>query len=195
MPTINNAITFSVNASMRIRDVQAEQGYSHTRWSDDDLLDVRREIRDFYRREQRLVCAYCREVISVRAAASAPIEHIVSKSQYLQFMFEPKSLCVTCGDCNEYKSNRETLADPAMVRSYKRRYPEDSTKYRAFHPHFDEYSDHIIKVRFLYFNKTPKGNYTIYVCNLNRFVEMFGMSQEFLDNLDVLAEQERFHSG
>jgi 5-methylcytosine-specific restriction endonuclease McrA len=193
MPAINNSITFSAIAIAKITEVKREPEYSHTRWADDDLLEIRREIRDFYRREQRLTCAYCREVISVRAAACAPIEHIVSKSQYLQFMFEPKNLCVVCGDCNEFKGSRESMADSALVREYKRVYPSDSNKYRGFHPHLDDYEDHIIKAKFLYFNRSPKGSYTIYVCNLNRFVETFGLSQEFLDDLDTIAEQERFH--
>lgn len=194
MPTINNAIVFTQEALGKIQDAKAKPGYSHKSWESDDLLSVRREIRDFYRREQRLICAYCREVISARAAASAPIEHIAPKSAYLQFMFEPKNLCVVCGDCNEYKSNREVLAEPVMRRENKRDYPLDSDNYRSYHPHFDDYQAHILKVEHLYFQRSPKGAYTIYACNLNRFVEMFGMSQEMLDNMQIMARQERFHN-
>ncbi len=109
-------------------------------------------------------------------------------------MFEPKNLCVVCGDCNEYKKNREVLVEPAMRRENRRDYPQDSENYRAFHPHFDEYQEHILKVEHLYFQRSPKGAYTIYACNLNRFVEMFGMSQEMLDSMQVMARQERFHN-
>jgi len=74
-----------------------------------------------------------------------------------------------------------------------RTYPEKTDRYRIYHPHFDEYKDHIIKVKFLYLEKSKKGGYTIYVCNLNRFIQEFGVSEDFMNSLETIAEQERFH--
>ena len=194
MPTISNSIQYSDSTQTIITQISLEPGYSHKRWGDDDLEQVRCEIRDFYRREQRANCPYCREPIGLRAAANAPVEHIAPKSRYLQFMFEPKNLCVVCADCNENKSNRDVI-DPLITGNPGRSYPTNATRYRIVHPHFDEYSDHIIKAKFLYFEKTPKGGHTIYICNLNRFIRNFGVSQEFWDDLEILAERERFHGG
>lgn len=195
MPTINNPIVFSMEALQKIAEVQREPGYDHTRWGGADLESVRCEIRNFYRREQRLSCAYCREQIGVQSAASAPVEHIVPKSRYLQFMFEPQNLCVICADCNEFKRSREAFADPPLTGNAIRTYPTDTNRYRLFHPHFDEYQDHIIKVGFLYLEKSGKGAYTIYICKLNRFVQNFGVSEEFMDSLQTITERERFHEG
>ncbi|MGC3489026.1 HNH endonuclease, partial [Pseudomonas aeruginosa] len=79
---------------------------------------------------------------------------------YLQVMVEPKILCVGCADCNENKSNRDVI-DPLITGNPGRSYPTNATRYSIVHPHFDEYSDHIIKAKFLFFDKTPKGGQTI----------------------------------
>ncbi|MEX5495911.1 HNH endonuclease domain-containing protein [Pseudomonas asgharzadehiana] len=194
MPTINNAIQYSDSTLAKITQTTLEPGYNHTRWGDEDLEPVRCEIRDFYRREQRANCAYCREPIGLRAASNSPIEHIAPKSRYLQFMFEPKNLCVVCADCNENKRNREVI-DSLITGNPRLSYPKNSARYRIVHPHFDEYSDHIIKAKFLYLERTQKGGHTIYICNLNRFIRDFGVSQEFWSDLEILAERERFHGG
>ncbi|WP_280375116.1 HNH endonuclease [Pseudomonas sp. BN515] len=175
--------------------MKREPKFSHTRWSDPDLEAIRCEVRDFYRKEQRLNCAYCLNPVTARSAQGAHVDHIVPKSIYPQFMFEPKNLCVTCPDCNEYKSQREVLADPAIKTNPKKKYPTDKKNYRIFHPHLDDYSSNIIKAGFLYFENSPEGGYTIYVCNLNRFTQQFGMSEEFIHNLTLMAEAERFHGG
>lgn len=193
MPTINSCIAFSQESLDKIAAIKQDPNYSHTSWSDVFLESVRCEIRDFYRREQRLNCIYCFRPVAVLAAASAPVEHILPKSLYLQFMFEPKNLCVVCADCNEYKRDREVIADTPLTGRAARDYPIDTSRYRLFHPHFDEYQDHIIKVGDLYFEKSRKGGHTIYVCNLNRFVQTFGLSEEFINSIETMIERERFH--
>lgn len=193
MPIINSIINYSPNSLSAIEEIKNKPDYDHTSWSDDLLEVVRCEIRDFYRFEQQLNCVYCRGQVSARSAASAPVEHILPKSSYLQFMFEPKNLCVTCGDCNEFKGKREVLADEPLKGKALRLYPSDSNRYRLLHPHFDEYEDHITKVGFMYMPNSKKGGHTIYVCNLNRYFEYVGISSEFISDLETLVEKERFH--
>lgn len=193
MPIINNPISYSVSALSTIKSVKKKANYDHTAWSSDLLEEVRCEIRNFYRAEQRLICVYCREIVTARSASGAQVEHIIPKSSHLQFMFEPKNLCVTCGDCNEFKANREVLADAPLTGKALRKYPSDTARYRLLHPHFDEYKDHITKVGFMYMPISKKGSHTIYVCNLNRYFEYVGISSEFISNLETLVEKERFH--
>ncbi len=193
MPAINNSVVFSELNAKKIKAIKKEPGYSHARWKDDDLEEIRREVRDFYRVEQRLNCVYCLNAVTARSALGAHIEHIVSKSQYPQFMFEPKNLCVACPDCNEYKSQREAFADAAMRTNPRRKYPTDIKQYRIYHPHFDEYGKNILKAGHLYFEVSPAGGYTIYICNLNRFSQQFGVSEELINMLTVMAEAQRFH--
>lgn len=191
---IDEAVTLSGVALVLIRAKVASPEYSHLSWGDDDLLPVRREIREFYRDSQRLVCAYCLGPVSDRSAAGAPIEHIVPKSQYLAFMFEPKNLCVICADCNEYKSSRETLTDPVLV-AHRVNYPANSVLFRIVHPHFDVYDEHIARFNRLYVECSDKGGYTIYACNLNRFFRRFGRSDELVNDVELLHQSERFYDG
>ena len=195
MADINNPIRFSADASATIEQVKASHGYSHTDWNNDELEQVRSEVRNHYRAEQRFSCAYCQQPVSQRSAAGAPVEHIANKASYLQFMFEPKNLCVTCPDCNEYKRNREVLADPVLRGNAVRKYPTDTDRFRIFHPHYDTYVDHIRRAGYLYFANSPKGSHTIYVCYLSRFMAAIGLTDELLHDLDVVVQRHRFHGG
>jgi len=195
MPLINTAIVFSPDTASKIVAVKQEPGYSHVRWGDDDLETVRREIRNFYRKEQRFTCAYCRGEVGLIAAVNSPVEHVLPKSQYLQFMFEPKNLCVICADCNTYKKDREGLVETPLIRQALRDYPLDSGRYRLFHPHLDEYDQHIKKVAFLYVALSRKGGYTIFVCHLNRLIEELGVSDELFEDMSVALERARFGGG
>jgi len=192
MPIINNYISYSDATKNKIAEIKVEPGYSHTRWKDEDLEQVRSEIRNFYRREQRGSCVYCRGEISLRGAMNASVEHIAPKSLYVHFMFEPKNLCVICADCNEYKSNREVIED-LVSGNPARKYPTESARYRIVHPHIDEYNEHIVKAGFIYMERTKKGGHTIYLCNLNRWIHNFGVSDELLAGIETLTEWERFH--
>lgn len=66
------------------------------------------------------------------------IEHIVSKDKKVQFMFEPRNLCVACKNCNGAKGSKEVLVNPNRIR-----FPSSSQNYKIIHPHFDTYHEHI----------------------------------------------------
>ncbi|CRM31279.1 HNH endonuclease [Pseudomonas sp. 58 R 3] len=190
MPIINAPLVYSEASQAKINEKVADENYSHRDWSSPDLEGVRCEIRDYYRNVQRLQCVYCLGAVAVRSAAGAPVEHIVPKSQYLNFMFEPKNLCVVCPDCNEYKSKKEVF-DPILV-APRVNYPLMSRAFRIVHPHFDEYGDHILKSNRVYVGCTDKGGYTVYICNLNRFFTRFGRCDEFVDDAELVQKSELF---
>ncbi|MFJ2331473.1 HNH endonuclease family protein [Pseudomonas helleri] len=192
MPLINSPVIFSAKVALKVEEIKKDKERSHTRWSDDDLEDMRREVRNHYRREQKLSCAYCRSDIGAIAAANSPVEHILPKSKYIQFMFEPKNLCVICADCNTYKKDSESLLDSPLDRSAIKIYPLQSHRYRLVHPHLDEYAEHIKKVQYLYISISKKGRYTIYACNLNRILEELGVSEELFEDLGTALERARF---
>lgn len=191
MPKINNPIEFSAESLILIGQKMSSPNFKHTDWGDDDLQDLRAEIRAHYRNEQRLECVYCREPIGVRAAHAAPIEHIVPKSQYISFIFEPKNLCVVCPDCNEYKGKNEVLFEP-VIDTGRIRYPTASASFRIVHPHIDDYEMHIIKANRIYVDITPKGHYTIGICKLNRFFHHFGACDEFVNDAKIAEANENF---
>lgn len=94
------------------------------------------------------------------------IEHIMAKDKKVQFMFEPRNLCVACKDCNGAKSSKEVLVNPGRVR-----FPIRSRDYKIVHPHFDDYGEHISAVvpEEFYRPLTEKGEFTIITCRLLRF--------------------------
>ncbi|MGY2286326.1 HNH endonuclease [Pseudomonas gingeri] len=193
MPTINNAVILSKESLVKIKKIKRNPDFSHQSWSSDELESVRSEIRDFYRNEQRLNCVFCLNPVSAKSALGAHVEHIAPKSLYPQFMFEPKNLCVVCPDCNEYKKNREVMVEKTIKTAAKRDYPQNKEKFRIYHPHYDDYNRNIKKAGFIYLENSPEGGYAIYVCNLNRFIHKFGISDELMKNFDLLLAAERFH--
>lgn len=190
---IDNPVAFSAEAVERIAAICARPDYNHRMWSDESLEPVRCEARDHYRRVQFLTCVYCLNSVAARAAVGAPVEHIAPKSIYPQYMFEPLNLCVCCPDCNEYKSDREVHADPPIKGRAPVAYPVDSKRFRIVHPHFDNYSEHILRAGFLYFPLSDKGSYTFYVCNLARYLHELGMSEALFNDLAAVAQRHQFH--
>lgn len=194
MPIINESVAYNEECLAIIAAKNADPHFMHTNWGDDDLQGLRSEVRNHYRNVQRLTCAYCQERIGVRAAHAAPIEHIVPKSQYLEFIFEPKNLCVICPDCNEYKGKNEVMHEPVIKGPRRTRYPTVSSAFQIVHPHFDDYTTHIIKANRVYVDRTPKGHYTIGICKLNRFFQYFGACDEFINDAELAEANDLFFS-
>lgn len=191
MTKINNPIVYSELSERKISEKMEDPEFTHEAWGGEDLLSVRQEIREHYRNEQRLECSYCRNPISNRAANGASIDHIVPKSQYREFMFEPKNLCLICPDCNEIKSRKDTL--DVLIRNRIRRYPRVSGAFKIVHPHYDVYSQHIYKAHRVYVDLSAKGHWTIGACELNRFYRRFGACDEIVEDIALIEQQQRFH--
>ncbi|QJW54780.1 hypothetical protein HL670_01661 [Serratia plymuthica] len=174
MPDIRDSIVLSKEALKAIESVVAAPTYTFRDWSNDLLKGVRSEIRNFYRTQQRAKCAYCRNVIT-KSALGCHVEHIVPKSKYVDFIFTPKNLCVICPDCNEIKREKE-VADK-LEQAFRRTpkiYPRSGSAFLIYHPHFDNYEDHIIQVDGYYIDRSDKGANTIKMCTLNRRIREFG---------------------
>ncbi len=192
MKTISDPVTFPKELAALINAVMSSDNFTHASWDREDLADLRRHVREHYRNEQRLSCAYCMNPVSNRAVANAPIEYIVPKSLYPHFMFEPRNLCVICADCNEIKRDQEVVAPLDPLLKKRKLYPALSSLFRIVHPHFDVYEDHIAKAKRIYIPLSEKGNWTIYACKLNRFYMRFGKCEELIDDIEVIEAEELF---
>lgn len=194
MPLINNQIEFTEEESQLIDNLKAIEDYDHTKWNADSLIDLRSKIRRFYRLEQQGICAFCKNEISLVAANNANVEHIAPKSKHLDFMFEPKNLCVICVDCNIIKRAQEVVDAIETVNAPegRARYPRASRAFNIVHPHIDEYDDHIKKLGRIYIDKTMKGHFTIGCCKLNRFYHQFDIEDEFIDDVQLNELMARF---
>lgn len=132
-------------------------------WDNKCLDSFKEHIRTYYRKLQHCKCAYCRMDISM-ATSYFTIEHIVPKSMYPEWMYNPKNICLSCAVCNSSKNDKNVLRGGNYVTL-----PTETSEYIIVHPHKDRYSEHIeIIDGLLYKGLTGKGARTIEICNLTR---------------------------
>jgi uncharacterized protein (TIGR02646 family) len=164
--------------------------FTYKDWGEDDLVELKKAIREFYRNQQHGYCSYCRKDVSFHTPDNCHIEHIAPKSKYRDFIFEVKNLCVICAECNKIKRHQETIGvEPDTVKNGKKRkmYPRSSDAFLIIHPHFDNYDDHIeIFGDFIYGDKSEKGGNTIKFCMLNRRLRKFGWRRPYTDNAEIM---------
>lgn len=188
MPEIKSHISISEDSLKKISNKVNCNDFSYKSWNDEDLITVRKEIRDFYRIEQKGICCYCRKEVSLTSSLNCHVEHIVPKSLHEEYMFEPKNLCVVCADCNEIKREQETLGTiPETIKNAnsRKRYPHSSNSFLIVHPHFDLWDEHILVFNDLYVDKTTKGHFTIGACRLNRKLHKFGWEEFTIDDKEM----------
>lgn len=169
MCDITKPITFSEEEIALINEKLEDINFKHTHWSNEDLKELRKGIREYYKKIQSSICVYCRQKLSRRNTSNVHIEHIIPKSLMCHFIFEPKNLCVVCGDCNLIKGDREVLKKDEYILTSKheyKKYPKKSETFKIYHPHYDIYEEHIFKAGEIYFPISEKGQYTVHVCQL-----------------------------
>lgn len=177
MADIDNPVKYQKATIDLIKSLLADPTFDHTKWSADELTEFRKTVRVHYRNEQRGVCAFCKQPISLASTGNCHVEHIIAKSKYREFIFEPKNLCVICTDCNIIKRDKEVQQGDLNVlpNSTKiKRYPRSSKAFLIVHPHFDIWEDHIAQFGKLYVDLSDKGLFTIGACTLNRAIRKFG---------------------
>lgn len=133
-------------------------------WNEDAANPIRKEIKDHYIREQGHLCCYCGILNPSNHGADWTAEHVVPKKLHPVFLFTTNNIAVSCRECNQAKADKETLVDPLAST-----YPMSSDEFFVVHPHFDAWSDHIVRVEFTYAALSKKGSWTIKACKLNRF--------------------------
>jgi len=187
---IINAISYSQEARIHI---DKYDGNDHTYWNVtcEENKAIRKEIREFYRAEQRFHCAYCNRLRQDFNGAQWDIDHIIPKQSHPQYLYTPKNLTVTCKDCNGKKGKVNVLLAHVDASQY---FPISSESYAIIHPHFDKYSDNILcstTVDGMIHHEpfTPKGIKTFNLCGLIRFSEMIAGTSEVIeetgDRLDL----------
>lgn len=153
-------------------------------WNNETNKDVqafRSLIRAHYLSDQKLTCFYCKQYIFSTNGLHWQVEHILPKSSFPQFLFEPQNLIVICPDCNREKGSQNPHVDGDRACTQKT-YPSKSGRFKIIHPLFDKYEDHIERVPANhceypdhYFLKahSTKGKATVRMCDLNRFYQEF----------------------
>lgn len=190
MADITTLVDFPKEYRKIIKDKLLDTRFNHSDWSNDDLREIRKHIRNFYRNLIKK-CTYCHKDISLQSANNCHVEHIIPKSLApIKFIFEPKNLCVICADCNEIKKNKEVEDNVTKNKNIKN-YPRTSDSFLIYHPHFDNYDEHIFKCDDIYIDLSPKGSYTIHICKLNRKAHKYGIEPSILSQSELF---DSFHA-
>jgi uncharacterized protein (TIGR02646 family) len=136
---------------------------SHNDWDTNGVFDpIKTNIKADLRPKQTNKCCYCKKELGYDIK-EVEIEHIVPKSKYEAFTFEPLNLALSCPACNTKKSHTDTLVRPFT------RYTKISKNYLIVHAHLDNFDEHIIIHNDCLFEGiSKKGCRTIEMCELFR---------------------------
>ncbi|MDP2009886.1 MAG: HNH endonuclease signature motif containing protein [Phenylobacterium sp.] len=156
---------FSTEELAKIAAAQRRRG-SLDCWDDEEITPIRQSMKRHYIEIQERICAYCKKTYDVGHLAAWSLDHIIPRETFPEFTFRPENLAATCLDCNTYKSNRPVLVGTRRPVNP----PRTSAKYMIVHPWVDNYRNHIVRRgEYFYDSRSPKGDYTIYICRLSRF--------------------------
>lgn len=196
MPHITEHYRFS-NDELNIIKIVNDEGFTYRDWGSERLEPVRSSIRRFYREAQKGLCPYCMKAVSLQAAGNAHVEHILPKSLFENFIFEPKNLCVICADCNTAKNNSNAINDDELdtCNGAAQTYPRSTRRFKIIHPHIDEYSDHIVRTGIFYIDRSPKGHFTIGICKLNIATHKFGHDEGIINDFEYFQMMHKFQNG
>lgn len=161
MADINNPVNIDAFAAVIANNPNNEGG----NWSLPCYNALKAYIKEHYSILQEDVCCYCK--INLRHGGyGEPIEHIVPKKDRPQWMFLPINLALSCYPCNTKKNADNTLSVNGLASVD---YPEDHTGFSIYHPHFDNWIEHIVEFRdFFLLPISDKGRETFSVCELYR---------------------------
>ncbi|MFJ6269418.1 HNH endonuclease [Pseudarthrobacter oxydans] len=160
---ILNPIVYCEASSALVARYDSQPDKASTYWSEEEVTPVRLEIKAYYIKEQQHLCCYCGIPDPSIHGLDWDVEHVVPQKRRPEFMFTQVNLGVACKECNGSKRDKETLVDPSASA-----YPLTSDAFLVVHPHFDKWSDHILRDHLTYASFTKKGKWTIEECRLNR---------------------------
>jgi len=158
-------VLFSPEEQSIINDKRESEGFCKESWSDKDLAGIKKKIKQHYLVEQNNCCYFCRREHTGKHGNEWTTEHLLSRSDYPEFMFEPFNLCVICWKCNQSKQDKK------IIKGDFGKYPDSSELFQIVHPHFDIYERYFpyYEPEVLYFPWGDKGAFTYLLYNLGRF--------------------------
>lgn len=147
--------------------------------------EFRTSLKHSLRIAQKGRCCYCRRRLGDER--DTELEHFLEKAEFPQYTYEIRNIGLSCSTCNGMKNSRflrisnhltrkaaaAGAANPSVLRSpVVSSAPignfDDANSYRWVHPHFDNFTDHIVVHRsWIYVGKTAKGRRSIGGMKLN----------------------------
>lgn len=163
--------------------LKTDGAQSHHLWSDTQyqhrqlVNKFRAEVKDHYFWHQGYRCCYCSTELQQNARVY-DAEHILDKSTFPEFMFNPENIAVACVICNTHKSAKSVLTNETMRPAT---IPSLSTDYKILHPHFDEWDHHLSFDEIGRIAPVPgstKGPETILICAMDG-INLLRLSRKF----------------
>jgi uncharacterized protein (TIGR02646 family) len=134
---------------------------NHLDWTKPDLAPIKTRLKAYLRIQQNNKCCYCMRELSWEPMG-IDIEHILPKSKYFDYMFEPRNLALSCKHCNTNKGSQHVLHNTTISR-----YPRTNQNIKIVHAYYDLWTDHIDLVGYcVYYPKTKRGSVTSTMCGL-----------------------------
>jgi len=175
---IPSPITYGAASRVLISRFEAANEQVGAYWSDTELNATRKEIKQYYIAAQQHQCCYCALPNPSTHGLNWDVEHVVPRQTHAAFMFTGVNLAVACRECNSRKGRKQTLVDSSVTT-----YPSSPEAFLIVHPHFDNWTDHILRDDVTYASFTSKGKWTIRECDLNRFSgRMIGLRYAISDD-------------
>lgn len=159
---MSNRILVPYSLTVEELKIIANNFNTHTDWNKVVFNSIKGNIITHLRVQQNNSCCYCKHQLGFDIK-QVDIEHIIPKSEYEDFTFEPKNLALSCPACNTKKSIKSVLTTSIV------NYPSNGTNIKIIHAHYDDYSKHIdILNNCVFVAKSTKGSETITFCELFR---------------------------
>jgi hypothetical protein len=134
------ALSLTAVQAAKLKTGIADWGYD---WGHSSFGWLKEHLKTELRKQQRDRCCYCRRPLRFDKGP-VEIEHVVSKAAggaYAHFTFTLTNLALSCKDCNNGKGQKVVLRAPLPPHSA---YPNSAAPFLWVHPHFHNYSEHIL---------------------------------------------------
>ncbi len=146
----------------------AADNASAKKW-DKGYKEFKSSIRTHLRLQQNGRCAFCRCRVSIGTSFSN-LEHLISKTDYVQFKTTPDNLVYSCTKCNLSKNKKATINNPNPVPA-QQQFPATANDFLIVNPYHDDYEQHIDFIDDVLIqpqDNSPKGTTTITYYGLAR---------------------------
>ncbi|MBA4300468.1 MAG: hypothetical protein C0433_10265 [Cyclobacterium sp.] len=118
-----------------VNKLRANPVKSKDDWLETHFTSLKRYLRYELYETQKRRCAYCRRILNP-LGINEHIDHIIARKLYINWMFKPRNLVLTCYQCNTQKSVAPTL------KKDHRRLPRRARHYKLFNPFVHSWTHH-----------------------------------------------------
>lgn len=117
-------------------------------WSSSYASGFKKWIKKRTLDKQGHYCCYCQRDLLKETDRNKHIEHILPKSKFPLFIFDPSNLAISCVRCNSDQKSDDVTFLTVNLDKYKHRWSNkvyNSNLYKFIHPNLDSIQEHLIR--------------------------------------------------